>query len=458
MVKTKTRSRNSSSVETRSIKSDRVAVTPWSTDMMCRAVLRENVETEVRGRIAPHRMRMVGVVLGVVPLDQQPGTLQPVVVRLAGRSPSRPGEMDGIQGRLIVVALQRGHPGRCPVQVGGEEGSQDLLLLGVELRCRYAPWLDCVRNGLLICVTQLSDLSDGITQRLQLCMLYRVGEPLVAVHANKWNDSIAVADVCEVDGNEVGRGLGQQDRAAREFGPQGTQQVPAKVLYAGEWAVHYSSEQRRRGGIGAKEARRRGDKDSVHYEVVQRDVVPTKTPSPQAFVTWLAEDPQVIHSRVAAAFPIEAGLESLGVVEHVLQADDRRDRDVPSRRQTGRDEPHHRPLLRWPLLMDREAAVISRGVEPAAALVVAGVVDRSDSLGDAALLLIKSVQPRAGRLRHVGGHLPACHSVVVDHARISHAGNLTPERASREPLLGRRVRQSSPAGVHPSQQRSQRLE
>src|SRR5215208_1072917 len=192
MVKTKTKSRSSSRVETRSIKSDLVAVTPWSTDVMCRAVLRENVETEIRGRIAPHRVGMVGVVLSVVPLDQQPGTLQPVVVRLARRRPSRPGEVDRIQGRFIVVALQRGHSGRCPAQVGGEEGSQDLSLRGVELRCRYALGLDRVRNGLLICVTQLSDLSDGITQRLQLCMLYRVGEPLVAVHANKRNDSITV--------------------------------------------------------------------------------------------------------------------------------------------------------------------------------------------------------------------------------------------------------------------------
>jgi hypothetical protein len=52
--------------------------------------------------------------------------------------------------------------------------------------------------------------------------------------------------------------------------------------------------------------------------------VPTKTPTPQALFTWLAEHPQVIHSGVATAFPIEAGLESLGVVEHVLQTDDRR--------------------------------------------------------------------------------------------------------------------------------------
>src|SRR5215218_5405998 len=116
MVKTKTKSRSSSRVETRSIKSDLVAVTPWSTDVMCRAVLRENVETEIRGRIAPHRVGMVGVVLRI-PLDQQPGTLQPVVVRLARRSPSRPGEVDRIQGRFIVVALQRGRSGRCPVQV-----------------------------------------------------------------------------------------------------------------------------------------------------------------------------------------------------------------------------------------------------------------------------------------------------------------------------------------------------
>ena len=43
------------------------------------------------------------------------------------------------------------------------------------------------------------------------------------------------------------------------------------------------------------------------HEVVQRDVVPTKTPTPQAFVTWLAEEPEVIHSGVAAAFPIVAG-------------------------------------------------------------------------------------------------------------------------------------------------------
>ena len=117
-------------------------------------------------------------------------------------------------------------------------------MLGVELRGRYALGLDRVRDDLLICVTQLSDLGDCITQRLQPRLLYWVGEPLLAVHANKRKDCIAVADVCEVDGNEVGRGLGQQDRAGSEFGPQRPHQVPAEVLYAGERAVYCSSEQR----------------------------------------------------------------------------------------------------------------------------------------------------------------------------------------------------------------------
>jgi hypothetical protein len=48
------------------------------------AVAGEHVKTEVHSGIAPHRVSMVGIALGVVPLDQQSGTLQPVVVRLSG--------------------------------------------------------------------------------------------------------------------------------------------------------------------------------------------------------------------------------------------------------------------------------------------------------------------------------------------------------------------------------------
>ena len=91
-------------------KYDLVAVAAWSTDVMCGAVLREDIETEVRGRIAPHRVGMVGAVLGVAHSISSRGPCSRVVVRLARRRPSRPGEVDRIQGRFIVVALQRDTP------------------------------------------------------------------------------------------------------------------------------------------------------------------------------------------------------------------------------------------------------------------------------------------------------------------------------------------------------------
>src|SRR4029453_11356983 len=122
--------------------------------MVCRAVAGEAIETEVRGGIAPHRVSMVGVALRVVPLDQKLGTLQPVVVRLARDSRSRPGEVDGVEYRLVVVAVEGGHPGWCPIEVGSKEGPQHLPLLGVELPGRYAPGFDRVGNGRLAGPTQ----------------------------------------------------------------------------------------------------------------------------------------------------------------------------------------------------------------------------------------------------------------------------------------------------------------
>ena len=68
--------------------------------------------------------------------------------------------------------------------------------------------------------------------------------------------------------------------------------------------------------------------------------------------------------------------------------------------------------------------MISGGVEPQAAFVVGSIVGGNGSW-PIVRCSASGVQPRAGRLRHVE-HLTACHYVVVDHARIRHAGNLTP--------------------------------
>ena len=58
-------------------------------------------------------VRMVGVALGVVPLDQQTRPLHAVVVRQAGFGRAGPGDVDGVQGRGAVPRQWRhrvGHP------------------------------------------------------------------------------------------------------------------------------------------------------------------------------------------------------------------------------------------------------------------------------------------------------------------------------------------------------------
>jgi hypothetical protein len=71
------------------------------------AVRAEDVQPEVGRRIAPHRVRVVGPALRVVPLDQQPRALQPVVVRRARLRGTGPGQVHGVQRGRVGVAPQR---------------------------------------------------------------------------------------------------------------------------------------------------------------------------------------------------------------------------------------------------------------------------------------------------------------------------------------------------------------
>ena len=91
--------------------------------------------------------------------------------------------------------------------------------------------------------------------------------------------------------------------------------------------------------------------------------------------------------------------------------------------------------------MDREAAVICWGVEPATAFIVRWIVGWNNSLADPALFRVESLQPPACRLGHAVRHFAAGGDVLADYASIGHAGNLTREPGAREPL--------SPANASP---------
>ena len=79
---------------------------------------------EVRAGPAQDRVGVVGVPLGVVVLDQQPGGLQPVVVTLARTPAALPGEGQPIQVEPPVFGV--GQDRVEPVQIDRQEGAEQV--------------------------------------------------------------------------------------------------------------------------------------------------------------------------------------------------------------------------------------------------------------------------------------------------------------------------------------------
>ena len=101
---------------------------PRGSGVMRGAVRGQHVEAEVGLRVAPDRVRVVGVALGVVVLDEQPRALQPVVVRRPGLGRTGPDQVHGVQRGRVGVAVQRRHLVRHPVEVAAQQLAQQLAL------------------------------------------------------------------------------------------------------------------------------------------------------------------------------------------------------------------------------------------------------------------------------------------------------------------------------------------
>jgi hypothetical protein len=61
-------------------------------------VVGKEVGAEIAGRIPPHGVNVIGVVLRVVVLDQESRALETVVVRAAWLVTAGPGEVDRFEG------------------------------------------------------------------------------------------------------------------------------------------------------------------------------------------------------------------------------------------------------------------------------------------------------------------------------------------------------------------------
>src|SRR5262249_12199154 len=102
-------------------------------------MLPKQVAPEVAVEVAPHGMNMVGVVLGVVVLDQERGPLDPVIVRLEALGVARPREADLLDsGFLEASHAIGGQIGRHRAGVDLDQLHQQIALAGGQRRGRDA--------------------------------------------------------------------------------------------------------------------------------------------------------------------------------------------------------------------------------------------------------------------------------------------------------------------------------
>jgi hypothetical protein len=224
-------------------------------------------------------VRVVGVVVGVVVLDEQVGPLDPV-----------------------VVAASAGHGGALPREVERVDVDRDGQVVGqaVDVHLEQAP-------------------------QPVLGFLVEFG----AGHAERRDRHTGARPGSTVD---VGRRrLGDHRRGARGW-VERVEQREAEVLLGREWPDDRRAVVARRVGVGAEEHRRR-----EHGVAVQRhrdrQVVALEPPAPALVVGGVAEDD---HPVVLA---VPAPAIALGPVEHLFEPDDRHRLRERVRPQRGGQQP-----------------------------------------------------------------------------------------------------------------------
>src|SRR5690606_32449616 len=91
-------------------------------------------EPEILDGVPPDGMAVVAIPLGVVILDENAGTLNPVVVQVPSLRAARPGEVHLVEERriLVIAPLPLDDLLRCPRDVGEDQHAENLALSGSE--------------------------------------------------------------------------------------------------------------------------------------------------------------------------------------------------------------------------------------------------------------------------------------------------------------------------------------
>ena len=329
----------------------------------------EDVVAEVAVGVAPHRVDVVHTALGVVVLGEQPGPLDPVVVRLTGLDAAGPGEVERLDPRARVLRrLGVGERVGDPADVDVEEGAQQLALASVSA-------LAATPLGAVVKLTASRCSARSPTAFSARSCVARIRSP-----SSPWNGARHTS--ISADGRSPSATRGRL-APTRSTGGAGESTAAARCSGSRERTssrARSSAPASGRSGCGpssgdeAGSAPRNSGVDAsscaVDDQVVERDVVAAEPPRPRAGRARLAEHAEVVQPGIAATLAVEVRRPALQLVEHVLQPDDRRHRDVAGAGEPGGDELEGQALLGRTHRRQGQPAVVGRRVEPAPPFVV----------------------------------------------------------------------------------------
>ena len=178
---------------------------------MGRAMAREYVQAEVGRGVAPDGVCVVAVALRVVPLDQQPRSLQPVVVRGAGLGRPRPGEVHRVEDRLVPVAVPAARRRRAPGRGRCSSSARSSSRCSASSSAAATPFGVVVYGERLVVGVGIARGAASIAS-LSACSFScstGIGEALVPPDAGQRNQPVAVGD----------RTSGWRSRSPRAPGP-----------------------------------------------------------------------------------------------------------------------------------------------------------------------------------------------------------------------------------------------
>ena len=304
----------------------------------------EDVVAEVARKVAPDRVDVVGLVLGVVEFDHEGFALNAIIMARAAVEDAGPSEVEAVEiftGRF------------------GEGGIGDLGAVACEIQLQQGAELVALGGG------ERGGGESGGSEGI--------------------NPSF-------VAGGDVVRGFDGDEGGGTLRGVEAVYEGEAEVFFFGEDAGAFLRAGANLGGVGAEKRWRHGDVVGVKNRKVEREMVAFEAPTPRRRGRWVAEDRYVVHRGIAADGVF------FDFAEDVFEGDNGLGAGSAALAKAGAEQGAREVLLRGRHVFEGETIALDGDEEPFFAF---GRGETEDGAG--ALRGIERSEEFLGRAGHLGG-------------------------------------------------------